>query len=297
MRVISRWAVVAATFLAVLGGSIQQAAADVVVYATTSANGGSNSTLGILDLTTGQFTATVGLSKTFVSLTPASGGTFYGGAIGGGLYNITTSGTVTPFGSVAGHYWGLAHGAPGIYGANFSTTNLDKIASGGSSATPLGPLPSGISGSGVLTFGPNGNLYGDFVNPSSGALTLYQFDTSTGAATRIGSGLNTAFNDTLTLVSAGGTLYGIDTIQAEGFNPINIYTIDTTTGVATANGATVNGLPTGWTLDTAAAVPEPATLTMAAIGIVFGLGVACRRQRKTKVSGTFVTCGSVENGS
>jgi hypothetical protein len=277
MNAILRWAVVATAVLAFLGWSIQQAAADPIVYATTSANGGSNSTLGTLDLTTGQFTAVAGLSNTFVSLAPVSGGSFYGGSISGGLFSITTAGVTTPFGSVTGPYWGLANGAPGIYGANFSTTNLDAIAAGGTSANPLASLPSGIGGSGLLTFGPDGKLYGDFFN-SSGAITLYQFDTGTGAATAIGSGLNSFNNDTLTLVSADGVLYGIDTIQGEGGNPINIYTIDTATGLATANGATVTGLSSGWTLDTASAVPEPASLTLAAIGIVVGLGVSCRRR-------------------
>jgi hypothetical protein len=281
MGVISRWAVLATAFLVFLGGSIQQAKADVVVYATTSANGTNNSTLGVLDLTTGQFTATVGLSQTFVSLTLATGGTYYGGSINGGLFTITPSGSVTPFGSVTGPYWGLANAGPaGIYGANVSTFPLttDKIAPDGNSRTPIGTVPN-LAGSGLMSFGPDGGLYADAFN-SSGAIQLYKIDQSSGVATPVGSGLMTAFNDGLTFVNAGGQLYGIDTVQAEGFNPINIYTIDTTTGVATATGATVSGLPTGNTLDTAAATPEPATLTMGAIGIVVGLGVMRRRRSR-----------------
>ena len=71
-------------------------------------------------------------------------------------------------------------------------------------------------------------------------------NTTTGAATAVGSGLGTT--DPLALVSVGSTLYGIDTFMPS--NP-SIYTIDTTTGVATEIG-TVSGLPTGYTLDTMA---------------------------------------------
>ena len=41
-------------------------------------------------------------------------------------------------------------------------------------------------------------------------------------------------NDGLTLVNTGGQLYGIDTYQATRSGSINIYTINTATGVATA---------------------------------------------------------------
>ena len=61
-------------------------------------------------------------------------------------------------------------------------------------------------------------------------------------------------NDPLTLVDTAGRLYGIDTVEATGSGPINIYTINTATGVATATGVTVAGLPSGYTLDTAASI-------------------------------------------
>ena len=83
----------------------------------------------------------------------------------------------------------------------------------------------------------------------------------------------------MTLVTAGGQLYGIDTIELSGSGPINIYTIDTTTGVAIATGATVTGLASGFTLDTATAVPEPSSLVLYAIAGVIGLVVARARSK------------------
>ena len=75
-------------------------------------------------------------------------------------------------------------------------------------------------------------------------------NTTTGALTEVGSGLNTG--NPLALVSSGTELYGIDAYTAIGVvtNPA-IYTIDTTTGVATTIG-TVSGLDYGYTLDTMA---------------------------------------------
>lgn len=261
-----------------------QADADTIVYATMSADFTSNSTLGTLDLTTGQFTAIATLGEALVSLTAGPGGTLYGGAINDGLFAITTGGASTPFGSVTtpAGFWGLADaGAAGFYAADPSVTPiaLDKIAPDGNSLSTIGSIPytGGLYGSGMLAFGPDGFLYSDQLN-AAGALQLYRIDPATGVATAVGSGLATFNNDNLTLVTAGGQLYGIDTIETSGSGPINIYTIDTATGVATATGAVVAGLPTGYTLDTAAAVPEPSTLTLALAGLAAGLGVLRHRR-------------------
>ncbi len=70
--------------------------------------------------------------------------------------------------------------------------------------------------------------------------------------TAIGTGENTLNNDPLTLVAAGGQIYGIDTASVSGSElGIPIYTVDTTTGVATPTGVSVTGLHRGFTLDTA----------------------------------------------
>ena len=128
--------------------------------------------------------------------------------------------------------------------------------------------------SGNLAFGPNGNLYFDVWPTPSNVATLYQVNTTTGAATAVGSGLGST--DPLALVSVGSTLYGIDTFVPS--DP-SIFTINTTTGVATDIG-TVSGLPTGYTLDTLASVPEPSTFTLLATGTLVLMYLSRHPQRR-----------------
>ena len=90
-------------------------------------------------------------------------------------------------------------------------------------------------------------------------------------------------NDPLTLVTVGGTLYGIDTVTPSGSGAINIYTINTTTGVATATGVTVTGLNPGFTIDTAAypaVVPEPSSIVLCGVAGVVGLAAARARRKR-----------------
>ena len=266
----------------------KRAEADVIVYATESDNGANNSTFGKLDLTTGAFSAIGNMSISVDGLTAGANGTLYAAASNGFLYTVTPVGGSSQFGtvSVAGGYFALAYaGASGFYAANINVfpPTLNQISPSGTSASTIGSLPTD-AGSGALAFGPNGTLYYNGDN-ASGVLSLYSINTTTGAATQIGSGLGTFNNDGLTLVNAGGQLYGIDTDETFGSGPINIYTINTTTGAATATGATVSGLPTGYTLDTAApfiAAPEPSTLTLA--GITAAVGLAARVLRRRRAS-------------
>ena len=254
-----------------------RAEAGLVVYATES--GGGTSTFGTLNLTDGQFTAISNLSVTVVGLTYGNG-TLYGSAESGSLYTIS-GGVATQFGTISGpDFFGLAFaGSSGFYGADATTEFLDKIAPDGNSFTTIGTLPT-IAGSGSLSmsFGPNGSLYYTGLD-GSGNVALFGINPSTGVATEIGSGLGSLGNDPLTLVNAGGQLYGIDTAVGGGIGPINIYTINTTTGLATATGVTVTGLTAGFTLDTAAAVPEPSSLVLCGIAGVLGLVVARGRCR------------------
>ena len=76
---------------------------------------------------------------------------------------------------------------------------------------------------------------------------LTSFGGTPGAPTPVGHGLGT---NILMLFSDGTKLYGIDTLATSG---IGIYVIDRKTGVATATGVTVTGLPStnDYYLDTA----------------------------------------------
>ena len=98
------------------------------------------------------------------------------------------------------------------------------------------------------------------------------------AATAAGSGLGTT--DPLALASVGSTLYGFDTFIPSA---PSIFTINTTTGAATEIG-TVSGLPTGYTLDTLASVPEPSAITLLGTGML-GLLVFSRHVQRTSCKG------------
>jgi hypothetical protein len=264
----------AAVLLLTLGAAA--ARADNVVYAT--ADNGTTNLFGTVDLTTGQFTQISTTTPLFGSLTIGPGGTLYGGE-GNLNYNLATIspsnvpsqvGTVTAPGSSFG-FTGLASArAAGFYAIDqtgalpgpFSAT-LEHISADGTSSSVVGTLSTSFwsFNSGNLAFGPDGRLYFDVWSTSSDVTTLYTVNTTTGAATAIGSGLGSA--DPLALVTVGTTLYGIDT-----FVPTSptIYTINTTTGAATEIG-TVSGLPSGYTLDTlAGSVPEPGTITLLGTG-------------------------------
>jgi hypothetical protein len=288
----------ASTLFVLLAAAIRPARADLVVAATISDDYNSNSILGTLDLTTRLFTPIATESVLVISLTSGANGTLYAGASDGNLYTLGMDGTSTRFGSVSDPYLlsGLAYaGASGFYAlqADINPLGADSLRispDGNSATTPnfLGEQFIGFgSTGGVLTYGPNGTLYFDalsWVNSQPGPVQLFGLDPTTGVATVIGTGLGVGY-DLLALVTAGGTLYGIDSVQPSGSGPITIDTIDPQTGLATPTGIDVTGLPAGYTLDTlavmTASVPEPCSLTMlltAACMTLAGLGWTGRRK-------------------
>jgi hypothetical protein len=283
---------VLATAVALLAGATGRAEAGIVVYATTSLNINSNSTLGTLDLTTGQFNASSTLSLNVISLTSGVDGTLYAGAPGGHLYTIGAGGAVTQFGSVTAPskggpnvgFIGLADaGTNGFYAYNNNLPEIDKIAPDGNSLTRPGSLIKAfVASTGGLAIGPDGSLY--YTSHVAGDVQLYRVDRATGMSTAVGTSLETHIMDGLALVTVGSTLYGIDAQEESGSGPIKIYTIDTTTGVATYTGVNVTGLTTGHTIDAAAAVPEPASLTLAVTGGLAMVGMRwCSRRSQPRV--------------
>jgi hypothetical protein len=263
------------------------------VEATTSGNATTSSTIGTLDLTTGQFVARSTLTVVVGSLTAAPSGALYAGATDGNLYTIV-NGVAVRYGTVSvgiggsgSGFHGLAYaGSSGfyanIYVANTSPNAFYRISPTATSSTMIGNLPINTA-SGALAFGPDGTLY-DVGFDRLGNMALFSVNTGTGVATEVGSGLGTVNDVGLALVTAGGQLYGIDTSQPYGAGPIRIYTINTASGVATDTGVAVSGLLPGYTLDAATplAVPEPSSAMTLGFAALAGLVAWARRCRATR---------------
>ena len=219
------------------------------VYITADNLEGAN-LFGTLDVATGQFSQIASTDPVFLGLTTGPGGKIYGADINSGhLFTISTSGATTQYGSVTAPngFFGLAYSrsAGKFFADDLSPTNVNlySITGDGNSSSFVGQLAgpnSGFFPTGNLAFGPGGNLYfnysSDLVNASNS--TLYTVNTATGALTAVGSGLGSGI---LALFSDGTALYGIDANLTSG---IGVFSIDTTTGIATQV-STVTGLPGG----------------------------------------------------
>jgi hypothetical protein len=217
------------------------------VYITADNLEGTN-LFGTLNVATGQFSQIATTDELFLALTAGPGGKIHGADINSGhLFTISTSGATTQYGSVTAPngFYGLAYSRSSgkFFADDLSPTNvtLHSITKDGSSSSFVGQLAgpnSGFFPTGNLVFGPGGNLYfnysSDLVNGSNS--TLYTVNTSTGALTAIGSGLGSGI---LALFADGTALYGVD---ANLTSDIGVFSIDTTTGVATRV-STVTGLP------------------------------------------------------
>ena len=171
-------------------------------------------------------------------------------------------------------FYGLAYSrsAGKFFADDLSPTNvnLHSITKDGNSSSFVGQLAgpnSGFFPTGNLVFGPGGNLYfnysSDLINGSNS--TLYTVNTSTGALTAIGTGLGSGI---LALFSNGTALYGID---ANLTSDIGVFSIDTTTGMATRV-STLTGLPSdNFFVDAAAALTPDTGSTLALF--IFGMAV------------------------
>ena len=261
------------------------------VYMTADDLEGTN-LFGTLNVATGQFSQITTTDQVFLGLTSGPGGKLHGADVNSGhLFTISTAGATTQYGTVTAPsaFYGLAYSRSGgkFFADDLSpiNVNLHSITKDGNSSSFVGQLAGPSSGffpTGNLVFGPGGNLYFDYssdlVNGSNS--TLYTVDTSTGALTAIGSGLGSGI---LALFSDGTALYGID---ANLTSDIGVFSIDTTTGVATRV-STLNGLPGDNFFIDAAAVSTPDTgstlaLFILALTLLFGRShfrrcLTCRR--------------------
>lgn len=194
------------------------------------------SQFGIIDLTTGDFSA-VG-NSTIPSYLPAGLGVTGGKVYTAGLMDTTlyqvnpSSGALTEIGSGSLQYYGLGSTTSGLYALgtytglnNVPLFNLYSIDPTSGAATLVGPLgavgPSSVlslsNGSSTLYLADNSNLY--------------SVDVNTGTATLIGGQSLSALNAGA-LVFEHGTLYaGVDSC-----NPscnLSIWSLNTATGAGT----------------------------------------------------------------
>ena len=296
LRIARTWA---AAVLGLAVAAMAQVKADTILFAT--ADNGTTNLFGTLDVTTGQFTQISTTTPLIGALTAAPGGTLVAASTDTNLYTFGPTGKLSPFGTVMGPpngvipeasgFLGLASmGSAGFFADSVSmtsstspvTTTLFHIAADGQSSSVVGVMGTafGSFNSGNLAFGPDGNLYYNAWDADQVA-TLYMVNMKTGGATEVGSGMKTFDPLALAAVIDGATavLYGVDTFIAT--DP-TIYTVDTTTGMATAIG-TVSGLPSGYTLDTiaplgAVAVPEPSSIALFIAGALGAARLARRRR-------------------
>ena len=266
------------------------ASARATIY--VAADNGSTNLFGTLDLASGQFSQIATTDPLFYALTAGAGGKIFGADLNSGhLFTISKSGASTQFGSSTAPdaFQGLAYSKStgNFLAANVgqTTVTLYSIAGNGNSHSLIGEMVGanspGLFPTGNLAFGPAGQLYFDYLAADSTSAALYTVDTSTGGLTAVGSGLGT---DILTLFSDGNSLYGIDTDFTPNDAPLGIYTINTTTGVATQV-STVTGLPGDYFLD-AATVSTPDTgSTFGLLSLVLTALLGANRFRHCRVTG------------
>lgn len=136
---------------------------------------------------------------------------------------------------------------------------------------PIGPT-SIASPDGLLAFSPKGTLYTDSFNISGDA--LYSIDRKTGQSTPIGTGFGAGIG-IATGLFLNGTFFGFGGNFND--NSLDVYTINTSTGLATVYGT--YSLGTGDNSEilgvalAPSSVPEPSTLLMGIASIVL-MGMA-----------------------
>jgi PEP-CTERM motif len=147
------------------------------------------------------------------------------------------------------------------------TPDFDSVNVATGVVTTVASFPAGNDG--FVAVGSSGNLF--VTGYGANGDDLYRIDPSTGLVTDLGP---TGVLQLIAGVFAGSTLYGFDPFGG-------IYTVDTSTGVATAMG-TYN-LPGGDSIYAAAfqsqSVPEPSSLILLAGGTVCVAGLVARRRR------------------
>jgi hypothetical protein len=191
------------------------------------------------------------------------------------VFRINPSGgTVTDLGSLGPNVQfnnGTTNKAGTLYAIDDNTGLLYTISTQTLAVTPIGSTGLGSNHGrtpdGLLAFDANGNLFADEFRGLASDL-LDKIDPTTGALTPIGTGL---FSRPFPSIYAGvfiqGTLYGFGVdFGSQGPMDQNVYTINTTTGLATF--VTPYSLPSNDDVLAAAAppVPEPSSWLLLGFG-------------------------------
>lgn len=240
---------------------------------------GSAGQFGTFDTASKAFTNIATTSRVFFGLALTPGGTLYGVANGSNdLFTInTTTGAVKDLGALSIPQLTITANAAGaLFGIDLATAgSLDSIDPTSLKVTTIGP--TGASTQGSLAFGGNGDLYETIANVGT-TDTLARLDTATGAGTTVG---DTGFANIFGLASAGGTMFGFDTVN-------DLLTINLASGLATQDGK--YGLPGGGFVEAAAVVPvpEPSSMALTAAGAALVAGSA--RRRRARAGGPSQPC-------
>jgi hypothetical protein len=288
LRLVARLTLALATF-ALSGPAVAPAVkAGPIVYVTTD-----EAHLGTVDLGSGQYTD-IGVTKAGNQPVTFRGITFVGGTLfgagspgtGGGLYTIDpANGKSTLVGNFnASAIVGLASNSQGrlyaVSAGNLVDGKLYAVNSGTGALTPIGTglmLPNGyLASRGGLAFGAQDNLFLTSYDVS-GRLgeRLYRVDPANGSGTAVG-GADPDIPALRGLVFAGDTLYAFRTNDDN-----TIETVNTTNGMLTAQRAVTGLGGRDYIVAATAAAPEPASITLLAVGALGLLGYAWRRRRRT----------------
>jgi hypothetical protein len=154
---------------------------------------------------------------------------------------------------------------------------LYTLAPPSTTSSPIGN--TGLNPDGLMAFGPGGTLYSDSFSQSGDALV--SLNLNTGASTPIGSGFGPGIY-IATGTFLNGTFYGFGGNLND--NSLGVYTIDTSTGVATLYGSYSLGSgdqdPILGVAVAPAAVPEPSTLAIGIVAMILGSTAAVWKTRR-----------------
>jgi hypothetical protein len=245
--------------------------ADLSVYVT-----GSGNEFGTLDLTTGAFSQ-------IATLALPAGDAIYGMGFGanGMLYGVDSepnanlwqinpsNGAVTELGAIGQSAAGATSDASGTLYVISQDVNGIYSTLNPPSTSPNVVGPTGISSGGLMAVSADGSqLFTTTPSMTSSTWDLVSLNPSTGAASIVG---DTSYTPDTGLF-VGNTLYGFDTTYD------TIVTLNTTTGAGTQ--VATYSLPNGDVIVSAAAIPEPSSLVLGAIGTVVACSVGLIRHRR-----------------